>query len=194
MHSIFFLFFLVFFRSHNINPSNISTENFRKSFLIEWKKFIKPHNNDSKKTIKFNNAFDAFQKSIDFDNLISILKENHLFEVNETIPLDKMDDFQKMHSIILRELGAPWYWIFDFVVHSSPERKSYNFIELAPGQVDNENEAVNDDTEGEDDDMNISGDNENAHKFIEYLKIHSIESNGMVYPHLFRNLDCPKVF
>lgn len=188
-------------------PKKLSTGNFRKALLTEWKKFIKPKS-DSKQSIEFNNAFDDFKQSTDFEKLIAALGRDHLFEADDPPPMNVIEDFERMHSIILRELGAPWSWMLDLVAHNCPAKGSYNFVEcpLAPNENSRSSEnaeAVNHSpAERKEDDMEVelerSADDgsdlsRSVEQFLEYLKMRSTETNGIIYPYYFDEHDCPKI-
>lgn len=109
------------------------------------------------------------------------------------------DDMQK--DIIL-EIGAPWNWIYQFVAHNSPQLKSYNFIEAE--EIKKEEEAsvssnVDEKTEEDAflgvvpkmDGVGSTISKEVVTEFLDYLKSRSTKENGLIFPQMFQETDCP---
>lgn len=59
-----------------LEPEVISTHYFRHALWTEWQKYTKePEEHPLDLNIKFGNAYDSIKQCIDFENLISLLKE-----------------------------------------------------------------------------------------------------------------------
>lgn len=180
-----------------IIPTEISTHKLRNAVLSEWKKRVdKPNVNPNVE----DEVFNAVMRSTDFEQLIEALQQSEktMDDVDGEIEID-----EQMQMIAIREIGAPFNWIHQFLVHNSSQFMSYNFIEAAS---ESDHELHNHDT-----DAVASGSQSNTfagtipqmpgvgpaippetmQKFLEYLKLRCYTTNGLVFPQYFSESDCP---
>lgn len=62
-----------------LSPVQLSSQHFRESLVAEWQQFTAAHQNANiSSNLKFGNAYDGFKQSIEFDNLITLLKDVRL--------------------------------------------------------------------------------------------------------------------
>lgn len=144
-----------------------------------------------------------------------------MFRANSTNSDDGESD-RRDQSVVLRELGAPWSWMFDFVEHNAPATKSYSFIEIGEvaqqpvpyttpiGDTAREVEDVDSDLprvesliERDISQVDVvvpimSGIGKPiqqgiVHDFLKYLRCRAIDENGMIFPRHFKEADCPKM-
>lgn len=63
-----------------LSPVQLSSQHFRESLVAEWQQFTAAHQNANiSSNLKFGNAYDGFKQSIEFDNLITLLKDVNLY-------------------------------------------------------------------------------------------------------------------
>lgn len=115
-----------------MEPAQINARKFRTQLITEWKtcvKFIEAQDTPSS-FVSMN--FDRIKQAMDFAQIIQILSE--LAEINEFDENEddesvlKKDDTKWKYEII-RRIGTPWNWIYQFVDHCSPHSRSFNFYE-----------------------------------------------------------------
>lgn len=175
----------------NEKPLEVDARNFRYLLSTEWKKCIKKENPNK----KFQDSFDRIAQATEFQEIIDNLIDfgsnsmDDVFEENKNTIINS-----KLCYEIIRDIGAPWNWINQFVSFYSPHLKSYNFrechhhecsddqiIEIEPfvckiAKIKGINKVI---------------DPERMQIFLAYMKNCSIEKYGLIYPKHFKHSNCP---
>lgn len=86
---------------------------------------------------EFTKVFNAIKGTTNFEQIIQILSNYQQIEGPDFEPQSNLD----FHEKLIREIGAPWNWIYQFVKHSSSHIKSYNFCECS-SDVDSEDSVI----------------------------------------------------
>lgn len=97
---------------------------------------------------------------------------------------------------IIRRIGAPWNWIYQFVDHYTPGSKSYNFYECehklhSIEHLENMEPLTFTDLTIPAIGSPIS--TEITREFIEFAESKAIENDGLVSPTFFTDEKCPRM-
>lgn len=115
-----------------MEPAQINAQNFRKKLIEDWKSCVKFVDAQETSPSSISIDFDRIKQAMDYNQIIqalSVMPEIDKFnETNEDDDNLKKDDAKWKYEII-RRIGAPWSWIYQFVDHCSPISRSYNFYE-----------------------------------------------------------------
>lgn len=84
-------------------------------------------------------VFNTIKGTTNFEQIIQIL--NNCQDIEEPTDFDNNLSNLEFHEKLIREIGAPWNWIYQFVKHSSSHTKSYNFCECS-SDVNSENKII----------------------------------------------------
>lgn len=76
---------------------------------------------------EFTKVFHAIKIATNFEQVIQTLKNCQPIEGPDFEHLTNLE----FHEKLIREIGAPWNWVYQFVKHSSSHIKSYNFCECS---------------------------------------------------------------
>lgn len=129
--------FFFFFRSIKscIQPETINVQRFKHFVLFGWKMMIKKPAEFAQS--EFIKVFNAIKGTAHFEELIQILSNCQQIEGPDFEHLSNL----AFHEKLIREIGAPWNWVYQFVKHSSSHTKSYNFCECS-SDVDSESVII----------------------------------------------------
>lgn len=110
---------------------------------------------------------------------------------------DKMGNVDlKWKYEIIRRIGAPWSWIYQFVDHCSPYLRSYNFYECQHQLYTTESlENLKAPSLPA---AHISGIGPTIpsaviNEFVKFLNGKALENDGMISPNVFRDGTCPRM-
>lgn len=131
---------------------------------------------------------------------------------------DDGENFEKNHATIVNELGPPWQWMYEFAIYNNRQRMSFNFIETEDEEIETNKFGATPHSKIPADafalfhDRNTSTDDEqktepvvgnsktndskfakNVNNFLDYLKRRSMDENGMIYPRMFEEPECPRI-
>lgn len=79
---------------------------------------------------EFTKVFNAIKGTSNFEQIIQILSNGLKDQQIEGPHLENVPDLE-FHEKLIREIGAPWNWVYQFVKHSSSHTMSYNFCECS---------------------------------------------------------------
>lgn len=187
------LSFFYFSIECDVRPTEINTQNFYNLLSNEWKKCIKKEAADT----KFQKAFDKIIKSTEFHEIIQNLVDYESDAQNEIVEETKDTKITfKLQYEIIREIGAPWNWINQFISLRFPHLKSYNFRECH--HLDsNDSQLI--ETESftckipEFKGIGKTVEPEIIEKFLDYMKMRSIDTNGLIHPNYFKDRNSPSM-
>lgn len=173
-------------------PARINAHNFRKELINEWRACMKFTIGDpTSSSISF--IFDRIKTAMSFAEIIRILS-------NAKIPSDdenQLDDNDsKWMYKIIRKIGAPWNWIYQFVDQCRPNSQSYNFIEC---QCKRENmEFIPNVQSFNFKSASIPGIGTSVSPivtdtFLNYVESKAMGNNGMIIPEYFKDEKCPSM-
>lgn len=143
-------------------------------------------------------AFDRIKRTVTFPEMIQVLSEitsnsehNENSDQNAVKVIDSMWKYE-----IIRRIGAPWNWIYQFVDHFLPNLRSYNFYEC---QHKVENAEIAEKLNA----MNLKLPEipmigpkipvEVTNAFINHVEKIAIENDGLVSPKYFTEENCPRM-
>lgn len=86
---------------------------------------------------EFTSVFNAIKKAQHFEQIVQILSNCQHIEGPDFENLSNWE----FHEKLIREIGAPWNWIYHFVKLSSSHTKSYNFCECS-SDIDSKNVTI----------------------------------------------------
>lgn len=109
---------------------------------------------------------------------------------------DSITDFKWKYEII-RNIGAPWNWIYQFFDHGQPNLRSYNFYECQHKFVTTKNDKSGENLNFSS--LNVPGiglpiPDETTMSFLNFVKVKARENNGLISPKCFSENDCPKMY
>lgn len=181
----------------SIEPTRINAQHFRTELLTEWKACVKFSDGPSDSSISVD--FDRMKETNNFDELIQVLSELQTNTKNTVINDDgAMKEINaKWKYAIIRRIGAPWNWIYQFVDHYLPFWRSYNFYECHHKLFASEslkNLEISNLPE-----LDIVGAGtvippEITDEFLDFIKIKARENDGMISPEFFTDEKCPRIF
>lgn len=177
-----------------MKPAQINAQNFRMKLIDEWKACVKF--TDAQETSPSSIAidFDRIKKAIDFNEIIQALSK-----LKPEIDTENMknDDAKRKYEII-RRIGAPWNWIYQFVDHCSPLLRSYNFYECQHKLNNEEHDEDFDVSVCTDLDMSGAGpiiSTEISDAFLNYAKANAQENDGVIsLRQLKDHSNCPPMY
>lgn len=185
-----------------LEPAQINAQNFRKKLIDEWKvcvKFVDAQENSSS---SISIDFDRIKQATDFTQIIQVLTELPEIDTTNEINEDDVDDLKKdntkwKHEII-RRIGAPWNWIYQFVDHCSPLAKSYNFNECQHKLYNKEYDEHFDISKFTEVDVSAAGpilSTEITDTFLSYAKTKALENDGIISLKQIRQYEnCPPMY
>lgn len=167
----------------------IDAKRFRNHVLIEWKVLIKKP--EHKMDTAFFKTFNIIKTANDFQQITHALAD---YQSNGKDDEDFDTTFNlELHQKLIREIGAPWNWIHQFVDHNSSHSKSYNFCECISSDSVQQISAL---TEPFDTFIpKISGigasiPDKNIQTFLNHLKT-QVNDDGLIFPKYFKDSQCP---
>ncbi|XP_031624239.1 ropporin-1-like [Contarinia nasturtii] len=166
-----------------IKPAQINAQKFRNDLINDWKICV---NFSDKKDDSISLIFNRIKVSTNFDEIIKILSERNVGDDIES------NDSQWKCEII-RKIGAPWNWIYQFVNHYRPNSQSYNFYEcqhtLENRFRENLTPPIWKSSCMPGIGSTVALDVRDA--FLSYVNSKAIENNGMINPTNFKDEQCP---
>ncbi|XP_055295743.1 uncharacterized protein LOC129565193 [Sitodiplosis mosellana] len=175
-------------------PAQINAQHFRNGLIEEWKACVKFDDEQSNPSI--SSAFDRIKTTVTFTETIQVLSK-----ISSDSENDKITDENAMKSIdsnwkyeVIRRIGAPWNWIYQFVDHYLPNLRSYNFYEcqhkLESMEPIEKLDALHLKA------PNIPGIGstipvEVTNAFMNYLQAKAMENDGLISPKYFKEENCP---
>lgn len=167
-------------------PLEINAVHFRRMMLIEWRNYAREETSGS----HFHEIFSCIARANRFDEIITVLGK---YEKDANTPDEKIDTIDpKLYAEIVREMGASWMWIDQFVSLHSPHLKSYNYREcyhtdtmaLCLSEVEPKKSIL---TEYKG--IGASVEPQIIEKFLIYFE--SQATHEMIDPTQLENIDCP---
>lgn len=162
--------------------------------VTEWKTCVKFPDAEQTDPISFH--FDRIKECESFVEIIQALSEipDEAQGTQDDGIVKEIDGKWKYE--IIRQIGAPWTWIYQFVDHHLPYSRSYNFYECQHKLASAEslehlilpNYTVFD--------MTAAGPtipNEITNEFLKFIKMNAHKNDGMVSPKYFRDENCPRM-
>lgn len=139
--------------------------------------------------------FDRIKTTMTFTDIIQVLSEIATdSEINTEINDQNTDSKWKYE--VIRRIGAPWSWIYQFVDHCLPNLRSYNFVECQH-KLENVKSVENLKS------LNFMVSNipgvgpitpvDVTNTFINYVQAKATEDNGMISPKYFKEENCPRM-
>lgn len=211
MFSICYTFVAAFDCSSNdgrnriaIEPSQINAQHFRLKLIDDWKECVKftdrqdTSSSSSSSSSSISIDFDRIKQAMDFAEIVealSKLPESDQFDENDTKADDLKNDDMKQKYKIIRRIGAPWDWIYQFVDHCSPLLRSYNFYECQHKLYNKEYDEYFDVSKC--DDLDVSGagptiSTQITDAFLHYAKANAQENDGIIsLTQIKEHQDCP---
>lgn len=131
--------------------------------------------------------FDRIKQAMEFSQIVQVLSEiTDIEKLTENSDDNDhgINDMEKDDTAgkyeIIRRIGAPWNWIYQFVDHSSPSLRSYNFYECQHLCYNKEYDEYFDGVE-----LDISGvgpiiSTEITDAFLNYAKSKAQENDGVI--------------
>lgn len=169
-----------------MQPAQINAQHFRKKLIDEWKSCVKFVDAQETSFSSTSIEFDRIKQAMDFDQIIQALSEmpeiDEFNEVNEDDDNLKKDDTKWKYEII-RRIGAPWNWIYQFVDHCSPRSRSYNFYECQHKLYNKEYDENFDVSNFDELDLSGAGpiiSSEVVDTFLNYAKNQALENDGLI--------------
>lgn len=179
-----------------LQPAQINAQPFRKELIEEWKACVKFTDEQSNPTTL--TGFDRIKTTVTFTEIIQVLSEisfNLTNNGNKDQNSMEITDANWKYDII-RKIGAPWNWIYQFVDHYQPSMRSYNFFECQ-----HEREVMEPLTNLENLNFTASGipgvgpiiavDVMDA--FINFVQSKAMKNDGIVSPAYFKDENCPRM-
>lgn len=183
-------------KQQSIEPAQINAQIFRNQLLTEWKVCVKF--SEVQETPPISSHFDRIKVSANFDEMIQALSE-----IQIDAPNKENDDDKKVKEIdakwkyeIIRRIGAPWNWIYQFVDHYLPHSRSYNFHECQHKLFASESLENLELPNFTAFDMSGAGPaipKEVTNEFLNFIKLMAHENDGMVSPKYFWEENCPRM-
>lgn len=163
---------------------------------MEWKSCVGFPNNQNDTTA--SEHFDRIKKAVTFAEIIQALSDIQSDANGE----DEIDDIKvtdsKWKYEIIRRIGAPWNWIYQFVDHHAPGTKSYNFYECehkleSIGHLEEMDEPLPFTH------LNLTWTKsaipaEVTNEFLNFANAKAIENDGLFSPNLFTDEKCPRFY
>lgn len=184
------------FRSYrnkqSIEPAQINAQIFRNQLLTEWKACVKF--SGVQETPAISSHFDRIKDSVNFDEMIQALTDIQIDAQNDDKVVKEID--AKWKYEIIRRIGAPWNWIYQFVDHYLPHSRSYNFHECQHKLFATESLANLKLPNFTAIDMSGAGPaipTEVANEFLSFIKLNAHENDGMMSPKYFWEENCPRM-
>lgn len=153
--------------------------------------------NDGDETISPISAqFDRMRTALTFTEMIQSLTDVCSTENSERSAYKFAADSKWKYEII-RRIGAPWSWIYQFVNQCRPSCESYNFYECA--HKINNTEALEDFMDVNVSSMNMTGGvgpsipSEISNTFLNFMKTKAIQNEGIVSSDFFSKENCPRM-
>lgn len=167
--------------------AQINAQNFRKNLINEWKSCVKFVDAQETSTSSVSVDFDRIKQAMTFNKIIQALSEipeiDKFNENNNENDDDLKKDDTKWKYEIIRRIGAPWNWIYQFVDHCSPLSRSYNFYECQHKLYNKEYDENFDVSNFIELDMSGAGPfilTEVTDTFLNYAKTKALENDGII--------------
>lgn len=183
-----------------MEPVQITAQDFRKKLIDEWKACVKFVDAQETSSSSIWVDFDRIKQTMDFTQIIQALSElpkiDTLNQTNDDDDLKK-DDTKWKYDII-RRIGAPWNWIYQFVDHCSPLAKSYNFYECEHKLYNQEYDEYFDASNF--DELNVTGAGttisaEITDTFLNFAKIKALQNDGIIsLKRIKEHENCPPMY
>lgn len=182
-----------FYRNKSsIEPVQINAESFRNGLLNEWKACV--HFTEDQTNSFVVSHFDRIKEATTFEEVIQLLSAVNSNTCDTYSQSSETVTNSRWKYEIIRKIGEPWNWIYQFVDQFQPHLRSYNFYECQHKFDNRESvESVKDLSfptiimPG----VGLSVPVETITSFLNYLKRNAMKNDGMVLPMFFNNIDCP---
>lgn len=185
-----------------LEPAQINAQNFRKKLIDEWKACVKFVDAQEISTSSISSDFDRIKQAMEFSQIIQKLSELPEIDKSNENNEDDDDDLKKNNTKwkheIIRRIGAPWNWIYQFVDHCSPLAKSYNFYECQHKLYNKEYDEDFDVSTLTEVDISAAGpivSTEVTRTFLNYAKNKAMENDGIISLKQIKQYeDCPPMY
>lgn len=185
-----------------LKPTQINAQNFRKSLIDEWKACVKFVDAKEISTSSISSDFDRIKQAMEFTEIIQKLSELPKIDKSNENNEDDDDDLKKNNTKwkheIIRRIGAPWNWIYQFVDHCSPLARSYNFYECQHKLYNEEYDEHFNVSNMTELDMSAAGpiiSTEITDTFLNYAKVKALENDGIISLKQIKQYeDCPQMY
>lgn len=186
-----------------MEPAQINAQNFRKKLIDEWKACVKFVDAQETSSSSISIDFDRIKQATEFTQIIQTLSELPEIDLSNENNEDDDDDNLKKDNTkwkfeIIRRIGAPWSWIYQFVDHCSPLAKSYNFIECQHKLNNKEYDEYFDISKLTELDMSAAGpiiSTEITGTFLNFAKIKALENDGIIsLKQIKQYKNCPPMY
>lgn len=171
-------------------PAQINLHNFRNQLIDDWKSCV----NFIDEPTSIVKTFNRIKTATTFDELIQLLSEvDSNVNIDEETQTENIDTKWKYE--IIRRIGAPWNWIYQFVNHYQPCSFSYNFYECQHKLE--KNELLESTEMPAIETKRIAGVNSTPipidvrNTFMDYIQLKATENDGMVFSKMFEDQNCP---
>lgn len=139
--------------------------------------------------------FDRIKTAMTFDEIIQALSEIQS-DVNDDEKTGENSDSKWKYEII-RRIGAPWNWVYQFADHYMPGTKSYNFYECQHKL--NPTEQFEDLENFTSVPLELPGIGspipmEKVDRFLKFAKAKGTENDGLFSPQYLTDENCPKMY
>lgn len=187
-----------------MEPVQINAQNFRTKLIEEWKECVKFTDAQETSTSSISVDFDRIKQALDFNQIVRALSktpETDQFNENNTESDEDSDTKKgdtKWKYEIIRRIGAPWNWIYQFVEHCSPLSRSYNFYECQHKLYNKEYDEHFDVSNCND--LNISGagpivSTKITEAFLRYAKTKAQGNDGVIsLKQIKQEQNCPPMY
>lgn len=189
-----------------VQPAKIHAQHFRNKLINEWKSCVNFNDVDCPHIVNssISTSFDSIKAATTFGKLIQLLSEISSDTDDDNVDENQMESTESNWKYeIIRQIGAPWNWIYEFVSQCQPKSHSYNFHECKH-ELENTELLIDMNTLTSFETANIpsgirlsSSSPISSHiieAFLNYAKVKAMENDGLIYYSKdFKAENCPSM-
>lgn len=170
--------------------------------IDEWKVCVKFIDAQETSSPSISVDFDRIKQAMRFSQIIQTLSELPEIDTSNEQIEDDTDDLKKDKTKwkyeIIRRIGAPWSWVYQFVDHFSPLAKSYNFYECQHELHNKEYDEYFDVSQMAELDVSAAGpiiSTEIVDTFLNYANMYALENDGLIsVKQIKQQENCPPMY